>query len=118
MTAIGQARPDDEEMGRRRELAGLLAGVRDLDCDYDSTIELARHLRAQRASAGQPTDIGVVLRDLEACLRALPPLLDDTVKAPRLAGPPLTAALERARREFDRRIRQHLAFAQTALEAP
>lgn len=82
----------------------MLAGARDLDGDYDSTIELARHLRAQPAAAGQATDVDAVLLDLEACLRSQPPLLDDTVKVPRLAGPALTAAVQRARADFDRRI--------------
>lgn len=116
MTAVSPGRPgpatDREAL---RELAGLRAGARDLDGDYDSTIELARHLRAQRARAGQPTDADSVMLDLEACLRSATPLPDNTIRNPRLTGQALTDALQRARAEFDRRIREHLAFARTGL---
>jgi hypothetical protein len=105
-------------MAAGRELAELLAGARDLDGDYDSTIELGRHLRARRAAAGRPVDVEAVLLDLEACLRAQPPLLDDRLRIPRLTGPALSAAVQRARADFDRRIREHLAFARTGLEGP
>jgi hypothetical protein len=37
------------EQDSQRELAELLAGVRALDGDYDSSIELARHLPSQLA---------------------------------------------------------------------
>jgi hypothetical protein len=116
MTAGGQARalPDAQA---RRQLAELLAGARGLDGDYDSTIELACQLQAGRARAGQPAGVDQVLIDLEACLRAQPPLLDETIRCPRLTGRPLTAEVQRARADFDRRIRQHLAFARTSLEA-
>jgi hypothetical protein len=103
------------EQGARRELAELLAGARDLDGDYDSSIELARHLQARRAQVGEPTDIESVVLDLEACLRSASPLPDDGIRAPRLTGQQLVAALQAARTDFDRRIRQHLAFARTAL---
>jgi hypothetical protein len=94
----------------RRELAALLAGATDLNGDYDSTIELTRHLWDRRAAE-------VVLLDLEACIRsAPPPLLEDVRQgAGRLTYPELATAVERARADFDRRIREHLAFARTAL---
>jgi hypothetical protein len=38
MTAVGQGRPPHPDAGARRELAELLAGVRDLEGDYDSAI--------------------------------------------------------------------------------
>lgn len=118
MTAAGHGRPLPADAGARRELAELLAGARDLAGDYDSTIELARHLQAQRAAAGQPVDVEAVLLDLETCLRAQPPLLDETIRMPRVTGRALAIAVQRARVAFDRRIREHLAFAQTALEGP
>jgi hypothetical protein len=59
-----------------------------------------------------------VLLDLEACLRTQRPLLDDTIRIPRLAGPALSAAVQLARADFDRRIREHLAFARAGLEGP
>jgi hypothetical protein len=51
------------EQNARRELAALLAGARDLDGDYDSSVELATHLQAQRVQAGQPTDTDSVVLD-------------------------------------------------------
>lgn len=116
MTAVGHGRPLPADAGARRELAELLAGARDLDGDYDSTIELARHLHAQRAAAGQPVDVDAVLLDMETCLRAQPPLLDDTIRMPRLTGPALATAIQQTRGEFDRRIREHLAFARAGLD--
>jgi len=116
MTAVGHGRPVHPDAAARWELAELLAGARDLGGDYDSTIELARHLWAQRASAGRPVEVDMVLLDLEACLRAQPPLLDETIRMPRLAGPALAAAVQQARADFERRIRGHLAFARAGLE--
>ena len=104
------------EQAARRELAEMLAGARDLDGDYDSSIELAIHLRSQRAQAGQPVDTDSVVLDLEACLRSASPLPDDSIRSPRLTGAQLAAAVQAARTDFDRRIRQHLAFARTALQ--
>ena len=109
--------PPDDALEARRELAALLAGAKDLDGDYDSTIELAEYLQARRAADGLAVDVESVLLDLEACLRsAPPPLLEDVVCGTRLSGGELHDRLERARTEFDRRIREHLAFARTALE--
>jgi hypothetical protein len=116
MTAAGQRPLPRPDATARRQLAELLAGARDLDGDNDSSIELARHLRDQRAAAGKPVDVDAVLLDLEACLRAQPPPLDDTIRMPRLTGTALDAAVQRARAEFDRRFRQHLAFARAGLE--
>lgn len=114
MTAIGHGRPVDPDLPRRRELAELLAGTQDLAGDYDSTITLALHLRSRRRQAGQPDDVAQVLADLAATLRASPALIDGL---PRVRGEELTAALATARRQFDRRISQHLTYARTALEA-
>ena len=113
MNASGDARPQDPELGRRRELAELLAGARDLASDYDSTIALAQHLQDHRRRAGQPADIDQVLADLEATLGASTPLIDGL---PRLRDAQLTAALATARRDYNRRIAEHLAYARTALE--
>ena len=120
MTAIGHARPADEDRARRlQELAELLAGARDLDGDYDSTIELARHLRRRRRATGQPADVAAVLADLEATLRASTALVGGIpASCERLHGEQLTEALATARREFDRRLGEHLAYARTALEGP
>jgi hypothetical protein len=115
MTATGHGRPADEDLPRRRELAELLAGAQDLKGDYDSTIELARHLQDRRRHAGQPADVDQVLADLEATLRASAALIDGLL---RLHGEQLTAALVTARRDYDRRVAEHLAYARTALEAP
>ncbi|MFL6163517.1 MAG: hypothetical protein ACJ74U_14985 [Jatrophihabitantaceae bacterium] len=60
---------------------------------------------AGRARPGRPGGI----------LRAQPPLLDETIRCPRLAAPSLAVALDRAGADFDRRIREHLAFARTGL---
>jgi hypothetical protein len=66
---------------------------------------------------GLAGDVESVLLDLEACLRsAPPPLLEDVVCGTRLTGAELTAAVHSARTEFDRRIREHLVFARTALQ--
>jgi hypothetical protein len=54
-----------------RELAALRAGSKDLDDDYDSTIELAEHLWARRAADRHPVDVESVLLELEACLRSM-----------------------------------------------
>jgi hypothetical protein len=103
--------PPDAALEARRELAALLAGAKDLAGDYDSTIELAEYLQTRRAADGLAVDVESVLLDLEACLRsAPPPLLEDVVCGTRLAGAELTAAVQRARTEFDRRIREHLVF--------
>lgn len=61
MTAVGRERLPRPDAAARRQLAELLAGARDLDGDYDSSIELARHLRDRRAAAGQPVDADAVL---------------------------------------------------------
>ena len=116
MTGSAAAQPADQALQLRRELAVLRAGARDLAGDYDSTIELAEHLRARRAANGQAVDVDAVLLDLEACIRSAPPLLDEVGCGARLAGAELTAAVDRARAEFDRRIREHLAFARTGLQ--
>jgi hypothetical protein len=118
MTAAqAETAPTDDAMEAGRELAALLAGVKDLDGDYDSTIELAEYLQSRRAASGLAVDVDAVLLDLEASLRsAPPPLLEDVVCGTRLSGGELHDRLERARIEFDRRIREHLAFARTALE--
>jgi hypothetical protein len=50
---------------------------------------------------------------VETTLRASTPLIDGL---PRLPGEQLTAALATARRNFDRRISEHLAYARTVLE--
>lgn len=96
-----------QELEGRRELAALLAGAADLAGDYDSTIELARHLRAQRAAAGQAVDIDAVILDLEACLRSAPPVLpeDGRPGVRRLTGADLVDAIASARAGFERRIR-------------
>jgi hypothetical protein len=108
----------ERELEARLELAALLAGADDLDGDYDSTIELALHLKARRAAAGQAVDVGVVVLDLEACLRSQPPATPEDVRpgVGRLTGAALVTAIDAARAQFDRRIRQHLAIARTALE--
>jgi hypothetical protein len=113
ITASGHAQPRDPELGRRRELAELLAGARDLSGDYDSTIALARHLQDRRRQAGQPAIVDQVLADLEATLRASTPLIDGL---PRLHGTQLTAALATARRDYNRRIAEHLTYARTGLQ--
>jgi hypothetical protein len=86
--------------------------------DYDSTIELAQHPRDRRADAGQPVDVDSVLLDLEASIRSSPPALLAAVQHGeiRLSCAELATEVERARAELDRRIRQHLAIARTALE--
>jgi hypothetical protein len=117
MTAARTEKPPADEQDARRELALLLAGARDLADDYDSTIELARHLRSQRTRAGQPADVESVLLDLQACLRSAAPLPDDSIRCPRLTGQALTEALQQAQTRFDRAISAHLAFARTGLQA-
>lgn len=82
MTAIGHGRPTDSDRARRlQELVELLAGARDLDGEYDSTIELARHLRRRRQVDGQPADVPAVLADLEAAVRASTALVGGTPPA-------------------------------------
>jgi hypothetical protein len=123
--AIGNRQPPARgpearhELEARQELAALLAGAEDLAAEfYDSTIELAVHLRARRAAAGQAVDVEAVILDLEACLRSTPPAFPEDVRpgVGRLTGAGLAAAIDKARSEFDRLIREHLAFARTALE--
>ncbi|HJQ03038.1 MAG TPA: hypothetical protein VJ851_15690 [Jatrophihabitans sp.] len=60
---------------------------------------------------GRPPD-----DELEACLRSAPPLIDDSIRCARLTGTDLNAAVRRARAEFDRQIRAHLAFARPGLQ--
>lgn len=109
--------PPDDAPETRRELAALLTGAKDLAGDYDSTIELAEYLQARRAADGRLSGVESVLLDLEACLRSSPPpLLEDVVCGTRLSGAELTAAVERARIDFDRWIREHLVGARTALQ--
>jgi hypothetical protein len=97
--------PPDDARDARRQLAALLAGAKDLDRDCDSTIELAEYLQSRRAAGGLAVDVESVLLDLEASLRAAPPpLLPDVVCGTGLSGAELTAAVDRARTEFDRRI--------------
>jgi hypothetical protein len=116
-SARTETAPPDDAQAARRKLAVLLAGAKDLDGDDDSIIELADYLRAGRVAAGQPADVESVLLDLETSLRSSPPaLLEDVVCGTRPSGAELTAAAARARDEFDRRIREHLAFARSALQ--
>ena len=118
MTTAVPAQPADEALRLRRELAALRDGVKDLAGDYDSTIELAGHLRDRRAAAGRPVDVDSVLLDLEASIRsAPPPLLEDVHRgAGRASCSELAGEVERLRAELDRLMRLHLAFARTALQ--
>lgn len=98
----------------RTQLATLLAGVEDLQEEWETTVELAQHLRAQRRHRGQPADTTAVLADLEAVMRGSHGLPE---RAPQLATiPELLRAIENAQTKYGDLISQHLAWAATALE--
>jgi hypothetical protein len=59
MTATVPDRASDQALELRRELAALRDRLKDFDGDYDSTIELALHLRGRRAEARRLNRCGI-----------------------------------------------------------
>jgi hypothetical protein len=107
----GMAAPPPGELRElRMRLATARAGIADLQAEWDTTVELARHLRACRREAGQPDITAAVLSDLEIAMRASAPLPHSLPPAA------LMAEVHRAERAYDRLIGQHLAYAREALD--
>jgi hypothetical protein len=111
----GAAAPPPGELRElRMRLATARAGIADLQAEWDTTVELARHLRARRRDAGQPASTAAVLADLEIAMRASAPLPHAMPPAAPVAE--LRRAVHRAERDYDRLLGQHLAYARDALD--
>ena len=87
----------------------MLGGIDNLETDWDSTAELARHLRKQRELTGRPADTAAVIADLEAILHGSMPLLPDYKPKPATLDQ-LLPAIDNAQRRYDDLIRQHVTL--------
>jgi hypothetical protein len=114
-TDEGAATPPPGELRElRMRLATARAGIADLQAEWDTTVELARHLRGRQRDAGRPDSTAAVLVDLEISMRASAPLPRTLPPATPVAE--LRRAVHRAERDYDRLISQHLTYAREALD--
>ncbi len=93
------------------QLATLLAGIEDLREEWDATIELARHLRAQRKHSA---DTAAVIADMEAIMRASAAFPTATHRFTSLDD--LQPAIRRAQKTYDNLLAQHLTYAENYLD--
>jgi hypothetical protein len=98
----------------RIQLATLLAAVEDLRQEWQATVELALHLRAQRQQRHQPAGTPAVIADLETIMRASAAFPTGTCQLTTLAG--LLPAIENAQTTYDDLLVQHLAYAAEHLD--
>lgn len=108
------APPPGELRKLRMRLATARAGIADLQAEWDTTVELARHLRARRREAGQADSTAAVLADLEISMRASAPLPHTLPPATPVAE--LRRAVHQAERDYARLISQHLTYARETLD--
>ena len=98
----------------RIQLATLLAAVEDLRQEWEATVELALHLRAQRQQRHQPAGTAAVIADLEAIMRASAAFPTGTCKPTTVAE--LLPAIENAQKTYEDLLAQHLAYAADHLD--
>ncbi|MEO6701000.1 MAG: hypothetical protein ABI140_19260 [Jatrophihabitantaceae bacterium] len=98
----------------RLRLSSLLAAAEDLREEWDTTTELAEHLRTQRRRVGQDASLATVLADLEVLMRASA-AFPTTPHRYRSIGE-LLPAIAQAERAYEDLLRRHLAHAGQCLQ--
>jgi hypothetical protein len=113
-TSPQSAVPEPDVRRLRIQLSTLLAAIEDLRQEWEATVELALHLRAQRQQRHQPADTATVLADLQAIMRASAAFPTGTCKPATVAE--LLPAIENTQKTYDALLARHLAYAADHLD--
>jgi hypothetical protein len=115
MTASPHSAVPTPDVRRLRiQLATLLAAVEDLRQEWEATVELAVHLRAQRQQRHQPVDTSAVIADLEVIMRASAAFPTGIHRLATLTE--LLPAIENAQKTYEDLLAQHLTYAANHLD--
>jgi hypothetical protein len=106
--------PEPDVRRLRSQLAILLAAVEDLRQEWDTTVELAHHLRRQRQQHHQPASTAAVLADLEAIMRASAAFPTGAHRLTTLAE--LLPVIENTQKTYEDLLARHLAYAAEHLD--
>lgn len=97
----------------RRRLGTVLAGVDDLNIEWDATAELANYHYDRRAGTGEEPDPADVLADVEATMRRAVPLPHTAPNVTDTAT--LLDLIEAAEDAYEQLIGRHIEHAEKAL---